>query len=278
MKYKKVGCVASSKKRAQDIMALLRRNFNNFVPVSCDREVGAIDYHPDIDLFLVMGGDGFMLDFLRCYLASKEYINKGVPIYGLNCGSIGFLLNDVGDGGISYMLNYLDQATIVKIIPLSVMLWNVNGQKTITNAINEVSVLRDCQQATHMRIYVNGHVKIHKMVADGIIISSPIGSTAYNMAAGGPILHLDSNVMPITGINTFSPKGFKSALVPDNVSVKIDILDLCKRSASVSTDSKGFKNIKSVSVMKDESKSINLLFNTSYTMRDKIFKEQFSFH
>ncbi len=278
MKYKRVCCVASKKAKAQSISDCFIKNYYhegliiNELDFSKNEDFSDLD--SDIDIIVIFGGDGFMLDTIHKYIDSTLFKEKNVPIYGINCGSIGFLLNYFSRKN---MLSKIEDSIPVKLFPLKAKITTTDGNVHTRYAFNEISVLRSNHQATHIKISLDGVTRLQQLVCDGILVSTPVGSTAYNLAGGGFILPSSSNLLSIVPISPFRPRKWKGTIIRDSSIVSLEALNTLKRPISVANDSHGIENVKFIEIEKDTSLSINLLFNANYTLDDKILKEQFAF-
>jgi len=220
----------------------------------------------DADVIIVVGGDGELLHNIH------RYMYLGVPFYGVNLGSLGFLMNPLD---IKNLLQNLHESTAAILNPLLMQAEAVDGQIHNALAINEVSIFRSTNQAAKFRIEVNGVERMSELVADGALVATPAGSSAYNLSAGGHILPLESNMLCLTPICSFRPRRWHGALLPSSASIKFETLDTNKRSVNATADFQEFNNVKSVAIKSTNDKSIKLLFNKNHTLEDRIIKEQF---
>ena len=217
------------------------------------------------NLIIVLGGDGFMLQSLK-----KLYkFNK--PFYGINSGNYGFLMNKYSNQNF---LKNLKTLHLVKIHPLQMTVRNKNNQIKRSVAVNEVSILRQSKQASTISITLNKKNIIKKLISDGVLVSTPAGSTAYNLSAHGPILNLDSNKLAITPISPFRPRRWKGTIVNDKSVINIRNLDTSKRPISATADNFEVRNVKKVSIKVNKKISFNLLYNKNNSLYKKIKIEQ----
>lgn len=225
----------------------------------------------DADIILCLGGDGFMLHTLHTSIA----FNK--PIYGINCGSLGFLMNDFSlENNIEELLDTLKyNTTSIKTYPLEVSFTNNSGEELTSLAFNEASLLRNDGIAAHLKIYVNSQLKTSKLVCDGALVSTPIGSLAYNKACGGPVIPLESKLLILTAINPFEPPSFKGAVLPEESVINIEALTSTTRKVNLFCDFIKHKNVNSVKIKKSKSKFVKLLFNKKNHFIQKISNVQF---
>jgi NAD+ kinase len=220
----------------------------------------------EADVAVVLGGDGTMLETLH------HVYKSGIPVYGMNCGSVGFLLNSHSPDNLTQRLQ---EAHKVDIYPLHLKAIDQNDNEYEAIAFNEVSLLRETRQAAKLRISVDGIERIPELVCDGILLSTPAGSTAYNLSASGPIIPLSGNVLALTPISAFRPRRWRGALLPSQLQVKIDIHNPEKRPVSATADSKEFRDVKSVEIYQSENDSCTLLFDPDNHLEERILKEQF---
>jgi len=218
------------------------------------------------DVVVALGGDGFMLQTLH------ETKQSEVPVYGMNRGTIGFLMNgwDVHD-----VPGRLQRAKSFSVRPLTADITTISGQKFTLPAINEVSLLRETRQAAKLEISVNGRAVIPELICDGILVSTPAGSTAYNLSANGPILPLDSSLLALTPISPFRPRRWKGAILPDRYVIRINILEANKRPVSAVADQREIRDIAHVEVALDRNRALTLLFDPEHALDDRIAMEQF---
>lgn len=218
------------------------------------------------DVIVVLGGDGSMLDALHKFGDFKK------PFYGMNFGSIGFLMNPCHDDDLHQRL---EKAKSVPIHPLHMQAIDRSGQKHEAIAFNEVSLLRETRQAARLRISVDNVERIPELVCDGVLVSTPAGSTAYNLSAHGPILPLSANMLALTPISAFRPRRWRGALVPSNLAIRIDAIDEEKRPVSATADSQEFRDVVSVDIKQAKDNPRNLLFDPEHHLEERILKEQF---
>lgn len=258
MKYSVIGYVASNTKRARDAVARLVKRYR----------LVDLQKTPDarVDVILALGGDGFMLHTLHAFL------DRDIPIYGMNCGSIGFLMNPYGEDDLPEFLN---RAKPVTLHPLLMVAVSKDGKEHKALAINEVSMLRETNQAAHLRIQVDGHTELKKMVCDGVLVATPAGSSAYNSSANGPIIPLGAGVLALTPISPFRPRRWRGALLPHNTTVEIDVINSKKRPVSAVADFNEVRDVIHVSIKEARDISLRLLFDPSHSLEDRIIKEQF---
>tara|TARA_B100000902_G_scaffold399009_1_gene467951 strand:- start:5968 stop:6735 length:768 start_codon:yes stop_codon:yes gene_type:complete len=220
------------------------------------------------DVIVVLGGDGFMLE------AIKNHMSQNIPLFGLNYGSIGFLMNASNKDDLIKRIN-LSQS--IEIAPLSMKVKSFDGGSHEAIAINEVSLLRETHQASKIKISIDDKVRLEELICDGILISTPSGSTAYNLSAHGPILPINADVLALTPISAFRPRRWKGAILNNRSEVRFEVIDGKKRPVSAVADSTEFRDIESVTVKQDNENSIQLLFDEQHSFEERILNEQFKF-
>ena len=204
-----------------------------------EKNLKKIKLKKKIDLLIVIGGDGFMLHTLKKNIKTNKFF------YGINSGNYGFLMNKFNN---FKTLNNLSKAKKITISPLEMKVKNKDNIIKKSIAINEVSILRQSRQAANLLIKNNYKILIKKLVADGVLISTPAGSTAYNLSVHGPILSLNSNKISVAPISPFRPRRWKGKILSDKSKLNIKNLDLKKRPISAVADNVEFRNVKSIKV------------------------------
>jgi len=217
------------------------------------------------NLLIVIGGDGFMLQTL------KKHKNLRKKFYGINSGNYGFLMNKFS---LKDFVKNLSKAKIVTISPLEMVIKNMKKQIKSSIAINEVSVLRQSRQAASLSIRQGSKQIIKKLVSDGVLVSTPAGSTAYNLSVYGPILSLNSKKLAIAPISPFRPRRWKAKIVTDNIKINIKNLNPKKRPISAVADNIEFRNITSLSVKINKKIKFDLLYDSNRSLQKKIKLEQ----
>jgi NAD+ kinase len=220
------------------------------------------------DVVVALGGDGLMLQTLH------RFMGKNKPIYGMKQGSVGFLMNEFHGPELEQRL---DQAEASIVHPLLMEATTTLGEVFKGRAINEVSLLRQSYQAAKVRISIDGKERLGELIADGLIVATPVGSTAYNLSAHGPILPLDAPLMPLTPIAAFRPRRWRGALLPDKAHVTIDILEAEKRPTAATADHFEVKNVVKVSVAMDHATGLILLHDPGHSLDERILREQFGY-
>lgn len=220
----------------------------------------------EADVIVALGGDGFMLETLHAHMDAPK------PVYGMNRGTIGFLLNDYR---MDSLVERMDSAERVTIHPLLMQATDVNGVTHTYRAINEVSVLRYSHQSANLEISIDGDVFLEKLACDGILVSTPAGSTAYNLSAGGPVIPLGSNILALTPVSPFRPRRWRGALLPNTVEIRIQNLDPDKRPIGASGDSMEVEDVASVTITQDPDTALTLLFDQRESLHERVLREQF---
>lgn len=221
----------------------------------------------DADILLTLGGDGQLLKVMH------DYLGQGKPVFGMNCGSVGFLMNDFQETDLEQRLA---QARKVDIHPLVMEAYKTDGTVSKAHAFNEVALCRSTHQAAKLGITIDGEMRIEELICDGMIVATPMGSTAYNLSAHGPIIPLRSKSLALTPISAFRPRRWKGAVLDHDAKITITALDKNKRPVYAAADSRVVSNIEKVDVGEDRTQSITMLFDPHYSLEDRIIKEQFS--
>jgi NAD+ kinase len=248
-----IACVHSETKKATEAYDTLITQYD-FVPVE------------EAEIIVALGGDGFML---RCF---HRYVNQNVQLYGMNRGTIGFLLNKYQEEGL---FERIEAAKEERIYPLKMEAQTVNKKTHYAIGFNEVAIIRQAQQSAHIRISINDKVRLERLICDGILVATPAGSTAYNLSARGPIIPIGSNVLALTPLNPFRPRRWTGALLPQTVVVDFKILDPEKRPVLVSADFDEVRFPVSVRVLEDRSQFVKALFDSGHSLEERIIQEQF---
>lgn len=220
----------------------------------------------EADVIVALGGDGLMLQTLHRMMDAPK------PIYGMNRGSVGFLMNEFHERGLR---NRLQAARPSIIHPLIMRATDARGAIHEARAINEVSLLRQTYQAAKMRISVDGRERLSELIADGVLLATPAGSTAYNLSASGPILPLDAPLMALTPISAFRPRRWRGALLPDRADVSIEVLESDKRPVAAVADHVEIRRVARVDVAMEHKTSLVLLHDPGHSLDERILREQF---
>ncbi len=218
------------------------------------------------DCVVALGGDGFLLETIHRVLPMQK------PIFGMRRGSIGFLLNEYKIGGLIERLHAAQQ---VALHPLLMTAEDARGQTARALAFNEVSLLRETQQAAKLRLVIDGVERLPELICDGALVSTPAGSTAYNFSAHGPILPLTGNVLALTPISAFRPRRWRGAVLPTAVKITFEVLEAEKRPVSAVADSTEIREVVRVDVEQDAKTSIVLWFDPEAHLEERIIREQF---
>jgi len=252
----RIAFVGSPTALAQESQARLTKRYGN-----CPFEDAAV--------IVCLGGDGFMLETLHRLMATAS----STPVYGMNCGSVGFMMNAVAEDDLPARLG---RAQAAVLHPLRMHAVTQTGAVEEALALNEVSLLRQLRQAAKIRITVDGRVRIKELVCDGVLVSTPAGSTAYNLSAHGPIVPLSANLLPLTPISAFRPRRWRGALLPSTADVLFEILELDKRPVAAVADFTEVRNVASVAVSEDRTVVTTVLFDPDQSLSERIITEQFT--
>jgi NAD+ kinase len=220
------------------------------------------------DVVVALGGDGLMLQTLHRLMGSN------VPIYGMNRGSVGFLMNEYQENNL---LERLRRAKLSVVHPLKMQGQDAHGIFFEALAINEVSVFRQTYQAARLRISIDGQVRLGELVCDGALVSTPAGSTAYNLSAGGPILPIKAPLLALTPISPFRPRRWRGALVPNEARVRFEVHEPDKRPVSAVADHNEFRHVVSVDIMEERAIGLKILFDPHHALDERILAEQFRY-
>jgi NAD+ kinase len=249
-----IAFVASRAEEAQAALAQIRARYAQ-VPLA------------EADIIVALGGDGFMLRTLHRHMA----LNK--PVYGMKLGTVGFLMNQFHLDDLS---ERLARAQRTPLKPLVMEAVREAGGTATSLAFNEVSLLRQTQQAAHIRVCLNGAVKIDELMCDGILVATTAGSTAYNLSAHGPILPLGTDVLALTPISPFRPRRWRGAILRADVEVKLEVLDPYKRPVSATADSNEVRDVVEVTVRESRDRTVVLMFDPEHNLEERILNEQFA--
>jgi NAD+ kinase len=225
------------------------------------------DASPDkADIVVALGGDGLMLATLH------RLMGTGKPIYGMNRGSVGFLMNEYAEDGLIERLNAAERSLVH---PLLMHVVDDQGRHFDAHAINEVSVFRQSYQAAKLKIAIDGRARLDELVADGILVATPAGSTAYNLSANGPILPLNAPMLALTPISPFRPRRWRGAILPDTASITLDALECDKRPVNAVADHFEFRSVCQIKVSIDRSLDLVMLHDPGHSLDERILREQF---
>lgn len=217
---------------------------------------------------VALGGDGFMLQVLH------RFMDSGKPIYGMNCGTVGFLMNDYRDEGL---LERLGQAITTPTHPLVMTAWDAAGATHTAYAFNEVSLLRQSYQAARLKILIDERVRLSELICDGVLVATAAGSTAYNLSAHGPILPINAPLLALTPISPFRPRSWRGALLPDRSRVRIEVLEAVKRPVNAVADHTEIKSVTAVEIVQNRKSSSLIMFDPDHSWDERILSEQFRY-
>ena len=227
------------------------------------------------EVIAALGGDGFMLQTLHAYI-DKHYTDK--PIYGINMGTIGFLMNS--QSAIGNLRERIEAAQTTVLHPLSMTAWTRGRAPRAPRprkllAINEVSLFRQSSQTARFRIIVDGRARMDELYADGILLATAAGSTAYNLSAGGPIIPIGAEVLALTPISAFRPRRWRGGLLSASAHVRFEVIEAAKRPVSAVADHDQIRDITRVDVAEDRSIKLPILFDRDHSLEERIISEQF---
>jgi NAD+ kinase len=254
-KFDKIAFVASDTKEAQEAQQALAKRHGNV----------AVE---EADAIVALGGDGLMLQTMH------QHLNSRIPIYGMNRGSVGFLLNDYREDSLKERLK---AAEVNVIHPLRMTAYDMHGGKHEALAINEVSLFRQIYQAAKLKISVDGTTRMEELICDGVLVSTPAGSTAYNLSAHGPILPINAPLLALTPISPFRPRRWRGALLPNDAKVIIEVMEPDKRPVSAVADHTEFRDVVRVEVKEESGIDIFMMFDPGHTLAERILSEQFGY-
>ncbi|MGB7781366.1 MAG: NAD kinase [Pseudolabrys sp.] len=254
-RFQHIAFVASHTPEARDAYGRLEKRYGNADPAKAD-------------VIVALGGDGLMLQTLH------KFMNSGKPIYGMHRGTVGFLMNEFVEERLSERLS---NAHITVIHPLVMQARDVQGRSHEHRAINEVSLFRQSAQAAHLRIKIDDQERLAELIADGVLVATPAGSTAYNLSAQGPIIPINAPLLALTAISPFRPRRWRGALLPTKAKVTIEVMDAEKRPVAAVADHDEVRSVRSVDISMDLNISINMLFDPGHNLDERILREQFGF-
>ncbi|MGE3745447.1 MAG: NAD kinase [Sphingomonadaceae bacterium] len=223
----------------------------------------------DADIVIALGGDGFLLQTLHEML-DRHRIR---PVFGMNLGTVGFLMNEWQP---DRLFQRISEAKRFQVSPLRMEAETMEGQVVTSAALNEVSLLRETRQTARLEVTVDGRIAMPELVCDGVLVATPAGSTAYNFSAQGPILPLDSALVALTPISPFRPRRWRGAILPDRTNISFRVLDPRKRPVSAVADQREVREVTRVSVAIDKATPLTLLFDPEHALDDRIAMEQFA--
>jgi NAD+ kinase len=218
------------------------------------------------NIVVALGGDGLMLSTLHRLMGTSK------PIYGMNRGSVGFLMNDFAE---EQLFERLQLAVRSVVHPLLMTVEDHAGQIHKAHAINEVSVFRQSYQAAKLRISIDDRPRLDELVADGVLVATPAGSTAYNLSANGPILPLNAPMLALTPLSPFRPRRWRGAILPDTAKITIEAIEPNKRPIAAVADHVEFRSVEGVTVSIDRSLDLVMLHDPGHSLDERILREQF---
>ncbi len=250
-----IAFIANKTDQAQKALERLSSKYGNTSP-------GRADY------IVALGGDGFMLQ------TQLKYMSTGKPVYGMNKGTIGFLMNAYKETSLYQRLKAAQSETIH---PLQMKATDAKGKVRTSQAFNEVSLFRQSHQAAKLKIEIDGAVRMDALVCDGLMVATPQGSTAYNLSAHGPILPLEAPLLALTPVSPFRPRNWRGALLPNTSKVKITALEPKKRPINAVADNTEIKSAVKVEIHEDREAFGILLFDRDHSWDERILDEQFRY-
>lgn len=254
-RYDRIAFVASPSAEAQAAFGQLTRDYGNCAP-------------EEADVVVALGGDGLMLQTLH------EHMRSGKPIYGMHRGTVGFLMNEYSTVDLR---GRLEAAHESEINPLLMRATDINDRVHLHHAINEVALFRQTYQAARLRILIDERERMPELVADGIMVATPAGSTAYNLSAQGPILPINAALLALTPISPFRPRRWRGALLPNTAFVVFEVLESDKRPVAAVADHDEARDVQRVEIIADKTISIRMLFDPGHSLEERILSEQFGF-
>ncbi len=253
MEYQRIAFVAAKQPQAQHALTKLVKRYPHVAP-------------DDADVIVALGGDGFVLESLHRYMGANK------PIYGMNRGTVGFLMNAYEEDNL---LERLANAEATDLKPLKMQAWDRNGAKHEALAINEVALLRQTRQTANIKILIDDTERLDEMICDGALVSTPAGSTAYNLSAHGPIIPVGADVLALTPISVFRPRRWRGALLPSSAKIEFQVKSPEKRPVSATADSTEIRDVDRVIVCEDKERALTLLYDPEHNLEERILKEQF---
>ena len=251
---KRLAFVASNRPEAQEARERLAQRYGEV-----SRE--------EAQVVVALGGDGFMLETLHANLGAHR------PIYGMNRGSVGFLMNDYSEEDLLERVSAAERAVIYPLVMVAI---DHRRKQHRALAINEVSLLRQTHQTAKLCISIDGQVRMEELVCDGALVSTPAGSTAYNLSAHGPIIPLKAQVLALTPISAFRPRRWRGALLPHTARVTFEVLEADKRPVSAVADNVEVRDVVEVHVAEDREVHLTMLFDKGRGLEERVLTEQFS--
>jgi NAD+ kinase len=255
MSFSKIAFFASDAPAAKRALKRLEKLYGNIAPEKAD-------------CIVALGGDGLMLQ------AMHRFMSSSIPVYGMNRGTVGFLMNDYSEAKLRERLRAAERTVIH---PLRMVATSHDGSKHSAIAFNEVSLLRQRHQAAKIRISIDGRTRLEELICDGLLLSTPVGSTAYNLSAYGPILPIGAPLLALTPISAFRPRRWRGAILPRNAQVKLEILESEKRPVAAVADHNEVRQVATVEIAEDKKRSVKLLFDPGHSLAERVLNEQFRY-
>jgi len=252
-RFDKIAFIAAATPEARKAYEQLETHYGNADPAKAD-------------VIVALGGDGLMLQTLH------KFMRSGKPIYGMHRGTVGFLMNDFSP---ERLRERLTAARVTVIHPLVMQARDGQGRVHEHRAINEVSLFRQSAQAAHLRILIDGQERLTELVADGLLVATPAGSTAYNLSVQGPIIPINAPLLALTPISPFRPRRWRGALLPDKAKVTVEVLEADKRPVAAVADHDEVRAVRTVDIAMDHDVSIDMLFDPGHNLDERILREQF---
>jgi NAD+ kinase len=253
--YERIAFVASPMPEAQEAFRQFTAEYGTVPPASAD-------------VIVALGGDGLMLQTLH------KFMRAGKPIYGMHRGTVGFLMNEFEHDKLRERLR---AARTAVIHPLLMRARDIEGDTVEFHAFNEVSMFRQTYQAARLRILIDEKERLPELVADGALVATPAGSTAYNLSAQGPIIPINASLMALTAISPFRPRRWHGALLPDRAHVRVEVLQPEKRPVAAVADHDEVRSVAAVDIQMDHGISMQLLFDPGHSLDERILREQFGY-
>jgi len=260
MTSKKIAVIAANNPNAAGKKNLLIKKYG-FLDLEKNR-----NKTDGLDLIIALGGDGTMLHLLH------QFEKNPIPFYGINCGTVGFLMNVYSEKNL---LTAIKNAQASTLHPLRMEAITADNKKHAHIAINEVALLRQLGQTAKINVCINGHERLSNLTADGILVATPAGSTAYNLSLRGPIIPFGAKMLALTPISPFRPRNWHGAILPSDSVVEFNMIDHKLRPVSATADYTEVRNVKKVIVREDASLKFTLLFDPNHSLEERIVREQF---
>jgi NAD+ kinase len=254
-RYDRIAFVASAGAEAQAALATLVQLYGNHEP-------------NEAEIVVALGGDGLMLQTLH------QHMRTGKPIYGMHRGTVGFLMNEFSTLDLHARLTAARESVIH---PLLMRATDIHGVVHLHHAINEVALFRQTHQAARLRILIDERERMAELIADGVLVATPAGSTAYNLSLQGPIIPINAPLLALTPISPFRPRRWRGALLPNTAYVVIEVLESDKRPVAAVADHDEARDVRRVEVLSDRTISMRMLFDPGHSLEERILSEQFGY-